>query len=158
VEERPYPKRFKLQYLTSQAIILRVKLIAQVKLLPSKEQAEALKQTLERANAACNAISELAWGSETFGQYRLHKYVYSLIRTRFDLSAQVVVRAIAKVADAYKPDKETKRTFKPHGAIAFDDRILTWRTDKQYVSIWTVAGRQKISYTIGSRQKRLLES
>ncbi len=135
-----------------------MKLIAQVKLLPTKEQAKALKETLERANTACDAISTVAWHSKTFGQYAIHKLTYHSIKDSFGLSAQVVVRCVAKVADAYKLDKETKRTFKTYGAIAFDDRILSWQTDKQLVSIWTVTGRQKIPYTCGERQKRLLES
>ena len=145
-------------YLKYYAILLRMKLIARIKLLPSKEQAKALKETLERANTACDAISTEAWHSKTFGQYALHQLTYHSIKESFGLSAQVVVRCVAKVADAYKLDRETKRTFKTYGAIAFDDRILSWYTDKQLVSIWTVAGRQKIAYTTGSRQKRLLES
>lgn len=157
-EERPCPKRIMFQYLTGCAILLSVKLIAQVKLLPSKEQAKALKETLEHANTACDAISAAAWHSKTFGQYAIHKLVYHNIKESFGLSAQIVVRCIAKVADAYKLDKENKRTFKTDGAIAFDDRILSWRTDKQVVSIWTVAGRLKIPYTCGERQKRLLAS
>jgi putative transposase len=135
-----------------------LKLIAQVKLIPVKEQAQALKTTLVRANAACNAISKLAWKSQTFKQYSLHKLVYPQIREQFDLSAQIVVRAIAKVSDAYKLDTESLCSFKPYGAFAFDDRILTWRTEKQFVTIWTVNGRQKIHYVCGERQKQLLKS
>ncbi|HKQ05820.1 MAG TPA: transposase [Blastocatellia bacterium] len=135
-----------------------MKLIAQVKLNPSREQAKLLKQTLEQANAACNAISELAWDSQTFGQYAIHKAYYSKVREQFGLSAQIVVRCIAKVADAYKLDKQTQRRFKPYGAIAYDDRILTWRTDKRFVNIWTVGGRQPIPYLCGERQKKMLES
>jgi IS605 OrfB family transposase len=135
-----------------------MKLMAQVKLQPTKEQARFLRQTLEQANAACDAISEIAWENETFGQYKLHKLTYAMIRENYKLSAQVVVRCIAKVADAYKLDKKTPRRFKKHGAIAFDDRILTWRTEKQFVTIWTIGGRQKISYVCGARQQRLLES
>ena len=138
--------------------MLRVKLIAQVKLLPSKEQAQALRETLELANAACDWISDWAWNAQTFKQYDLHKLVYHHARSHYKLSAQVIVRCIAKVADAYKLDKETQRTFKTHGAIAFDDRILSWQTGNQIVSIWTVSGRQKFPYTCGERQKRLLES
>jgi IS605 OrfB family transposase len=138
--------------------MLRVKLIAQVKLLPSNSQSQALKATLELANAACDWISELAWDAQVFRQYDLHKLIYHRARGHYDLSAQVIVRCIAKVADAYKLDKKTARTFKPHGAIAFDDRILSWKTDKQVVSIWTLNGRQKIPYICGERQKRLLES
>jgi hypothetical protein len=38
-----------------------MKLIAQVKLLPTLEQADALRKTLERANAACQFVSDTAW-------------------------------------------------------------------------------------------------
>jgi hypothetical protein len=38
-----------------------MKLTAQLKLLPTPQQAAALKRTLEAANAACNAISQVAW-------------------------------------------------------------------------------------------------
>ena len=117
-----------------------------------------MKETLERANAACDAISDVAWENKVFKQYALHKLTYHEAKHELNLSAQVIVRCIAKVADAYKLDKESKRTFKRHGAIAFDDRILSWQTDKQVVSIWTVEGRTKMHYICGERQKRLLES
>jgi len=135
-----------------------VKLIAQVKLNPTREQAKLLKQTLEQANAACDVISELAFNNQIFGQYAIHKAYYTQIREELGLSAQIVVRCIAKVADAYKLDKQTQRRFKPLGAIAFDDRILTWRTEKGFVNIWTVSGRQQIPYLCGERQKKMLES
>ena len=110
--------------------IFVVKLIAQVKLNPTKAQAKLLKQTIEQANATCDAISKLAFHSQTFGQYAIHQAYYAQIRESSGLSAQIVVRCIAKVADAYKLDKKTQRKFKPLGAIAYDDRILTWKTDK----------------------------
>ncbi len=135
-----------------------MKLIAQVKLLPSEAQARALKGTLETANVACGRISEMAWEAGEFKQYSLHKLAYRPAREAFNLSAQVVVRCIAKVADAYKLDKKTRRTFKSHGAIAFDDKILSWQTGNQVVSIWTVEGRTKMFYQCGERQRRLLDS
>ena len=79
-----------------------MKLSAQVKLLPTPEQADALKRTLEMANAACNFVSQKAWQSKTFKQYDLHHLCYKDVRAKFPLSAQGVVRVIAKVADAYK--------------------------------------------------------
>jgi putative transposase len=132
-------------------------LIAQVKLNPTKEQAKLLKQTLEQANKTCDVISELAFTSQIFAPYAIHQAYYTQIRESSGLSAHIVVRAIAKVADAYKLDKRTIRRFKPLGAIAYDDRILTWKTEKQTVNIWTVTGRQLISYICGQRQKQLLE-
>ena len=133
-----------------------VKLTVQVKLLPSKEQADALKDTLRTSNAAANEISEIAWEHRSFGQYKLHGLSYHAVKTSSGLSSQMVIRAIAKVADAYKLDKERKRAFKALGAIAYDDRILRWK-DKE-VSIWTVAGRQNIPFVCGERTAEMLKS
>ena len=135
-----------------------MKLIAQVKLLPTPEQADALKQTIEQANAACQYVSDYAWESKTFRQYDLHHACYKDIREKFCLSAQVTVRVIAKVADAYKLDRKRKRTFKRTGSIAYDDRILSWRMQDSTVSIWTLNGRLRIPFVCGERQKELLQT
>jgi IS605 OrfB family transposase len=92
----------------------------------------------------------------TCNKYDLHHLCYKEIRTRFGLSAQVAVRVIAKVADAYKLDKKTKRTFKPSGSIAYDDRILSWRISDSSVSIWTLSGRIRVPFICGPHQKDLL--
>jgi putative transposase len=141
-----------------------MKLVAQLKLCPTKEQARFLKETLELANAACNRISEVAWKQKTFGKYALQKLCYRDVRSGFGLSAQMVVRCLAKVGDAYRPDKRSKRRFKRHGSIAYDDRILSWNLHEPSVSIWTVAGeagsyaRQRIPFVAGERQMKLLET
>lgn len=133
-----------------------MKLVANIKLVPTDEQFEALKETLERANDACNWISERAWETKTFGQYKLHKLVYREVRSIFGLTAQVAVRCIAKVADAYKTDRKTMRKFRNHAAQPFDDRIFRFCSDIE-VSIWTLQGRQRIVYQCGKRQRILLE-
>jgi putative transposase len=131
-----------------------VKLTVQLKLLASQGDAVALLATLERANDAANFVSDHAWRTATFGQFALHKACYYDIKARFELNAQVVVRVIAKVADAYKLDREQPRTFRRHGSIAYDDRILRYGDDR--VSIWTVVGRRSIPFTGGERTRRLL--
>jgi len=135
-----------------------MKLTAQVKLLPSQGQYAALKQTLERTNQACNFISEQAWNTHTFGQFRLQKLTYATTKASFGLTAQIAVLCAKKVSAAYKLDKKTQRRFKPHGSVAFDDRILRWYSDRQVVSIWTVDGRQKIPFACGERAGQLLNS
>jgi putative transposase len=134
-----------------------MKLTAKIKLQPTPGQYKVLLKTLETANAACNDIGQQAWDSRIFSQFSLHKLVYYDIRDRFPLSAQMTVRAIAKVADAYKLDKKAQRTFKPHGAFSYDVRLLRFLTAEQTVSIWTLEGRQRIPYQCGDRQRELLE-
>jgi len=134
-----------------------MKLTAQLQLLVSSDQGEALRQTLLQANAAAQWVSEAAWETKTFRQYDLHHCCYRTIRDRFGLSAQLAVRVISKVADSYKLERNTQRTFKPKGSIAFDDRILSWRLQDHTVSIWTVNGRLLIPFICGERQWELLQ-
>jgi hypothetical protein len=46
--------------------------------------------------------------------------------------------------------------FKPLGSIAYDLRILSWRLDKNEISIWTIDGRQAIPFVYRERDKELL--
>jgi putative transposase len=135
-----------------------MKLTAQLKLQPTPEQADALKRTLQAANAACDYISSVAWETRTFGKFALQTLCYQQVREQFGLSAQMVIRALAKVGDAYKLDKQTKRTFRPLASIAYDDRILSFALLDSSVSIWTLAGRQAIPFVCGERQRTLLAS
>jgi putative transposase len=121
-----------------------VKLTLKIKLLPSKEQADLLLQTIKEANAVCNTISEIAWEKKVFNQFKIHNEVYHTLKGSSNLSAQVLVRCISKVADAYKLDRKVKRTFKPLGSITYDSRILSYKGDT--VSIWSVGGRLKMPF------------
>ena len=135
-----------------------VKLTSQVKLIVTPEQADALKRTVQTANAASDEVSRWAWDNQTFGQYKMHYGTYSTIRADFGLTAQVAVRCIAKVCDSYKLDKLSQRTFQPLGAIAYDSRILRWKLAKSEVSIWTVDGRMTLPFVCGPGQRLLLET
>ena len=133
-----------------------MKLTAVVKLLPNEEQCDYLLKTLVRANAACNFLSAIAWESKQFGQIPLHRAGYYAVRANYELGAQMTARCIGKVVDAYKKDKATKRSFKQHGAIAYDSRILNWRIAEQQVSIWSLGGRLAVNFSAGAHPLALL--
>jgi putative transposase len=133
-----------------------MRLVIALKLLPTEEQAASLKDTLRRANQAANEVSRYAWRTRTFSHYALHRAVYSKTRAATGLGAQVVVRVIAKVSDAYRLDNRCSRRFACFGALAFDDRILRYDLKSQSVSIWTTSGRQNIRFLCsGSSKQRL---
>ena len=132
-----------------------MKLVANLKLTPTETQVDALLATLATANSACNWLSGQAWDTETFGQFALHKLTYQRCREQFGLAAQMTVRCIAKVADAYKADRKTRRRFKRYAAQPYDDRIFRLCSDT-HLSIWTVHGRLTIPYVCGPRQRALL--
>lgn len=111
-----------------------------------------------RANECCDWLSEQAWESRRFQRFALQQSSYAEARAKFGLTAQVVIRCIAKVADAYKLDKATKRTFRPTGSISYDDRILRWYVEKQTVSIWTLEGRVQVPFAGGEKQLEFLKT
>jgi IS605 OrfB family transposase len=128
-----------------------MKLTLKIKLLPTDEQANLLLETMKEANAVCNAISDVAWQEKIFNNFKLHHRTYHAYKATFKLSSQMLIRQIAKVADAYKLDKKNKRTFKPLGSIAYDSRIMTYKPD-DIVSLWCLGGRQKIKFVCHNRK------
>ncbi|MFD9862869.1 RNA-guided endonuclease InsQ/TnpB family protein [Streptomyces alboflavus] len=154
-----------------------MKLVVQVKLLPSREQATALQATLDACNRAADYVAAVAFESGVQDRNGLQKLLYADIKVGFGLSAQPAVRVVKKVADAYAALKaqvkagrlgrsSSKRyrkamgspvTFRPGAAQPFDDRCLSWQTDARTVSIWTVNGRMKnVAYTGSADQLKTL--
>lgn len=127
-----------------------------IKLEPSAGQKAGLLKTMERINEACNDIAGVAFESGVANRHRLQELVYYDTRERFELSAQMTVRAIAKVCDAYKRDKRIKPTFRPRGAVAYDQRILSFSKDFERVSILTLEGREVIPLSMGEYQRTRL--
>ena len=135
-----------------------MKLTVQVKLLPTPEQAAALRETLETANRAADRLSQLAWDSKEFRRFPLHRAYYRQIRDEFPLSAQIVCLLVGKVSDAYKLDRKVQRSFRKHGCISYDARVLDFQLAASTVSIWTIGGRLKrLPFVCGERQRKLLE-
>jgi putative transposase len=137
-----------------------MKLVANIQLKPSKPQAKLLAATLECCNDACNWMSQAGFEAGTTRQFDLHKTAYHAARERFGIAAQVTVRCIAKVADAYATHKANGRapqvmSFRKHAAQPFDDRIFGFKGNDA-VSIWTLEGRQVIPFVCGERQRKLL--
>jgi putative transposase len=138
------------------SILEEMKLVANIQLRPTRDQEKLLRATLERCNEACNHLSQRGFAAGKIRQFDLHKLTYAEARTRFSLSAQMVVRCIAKVADAYKAGRiSTVRAFRKHAAQPYDERIIRF-VSGDAVSIWLLGGRQKIVYACGERQRRLL--
>lgn len=126
-----------------------------IKLAPTEEQYDSLLQTMERFNEACNFVAGIAFGLKTANKIRLQKVAYQDVR-RFGLSAQMAIRTISKVSEAYKRDRSIKPTFKPHSAMVYDQRILSWK-GLDRVSILTLKGRQIIPIRIGAYQEARLD-
>ncbi|MHC1632034.1 MAG: hypothetical protein ACXQT4_07120 [Methanotrichaceae archaeon] len=97
-----------------------------VKLDPTEEQYQALLRTMHRFNAVCNYIAKAAFDQRCANKIELQKTVYYPTREQFGLSAQMTVRAISKVVEAYKRDKSIPPKFRPDGTMIYDQRIMSW--------------------------------
>jgi putative transposase len=118
-----------------------------IKLAPTEEQHAVLLATMERFNEACNWIAIQAFGGRATNKIAIQKIVYFAVREQFGLSSQMTIRAIAKVAEAYKRDRNTLVAFRPHGGIVYDERILSF-LGVEFASIWTLQGRIKVAMLV----------
>jgi IS605 OrfB family transposase len=127
-----------------------------VKLAPVPDQHVALLRTLEAFNAACNAIAAVAFQARMTSKIDLQKLVYYDIREQFGLSSQMTIRAIAKVSEAYKRDRTKQPHFRPHGAMVYDERILSFpRIDR--ASLLTLDGRIEVPFRFGAYADGMLQ-
>jgi IS605 OrfB family transposase len=128
---------------------LTVKLVVQMKLLPTPEQAQALAATLHAVNTAANLVSRVAFErGEVKARGLSAQPALHVIRKSADayttLHAQITAGLLGKKGSARRAKAESKPiTFRPNAAQPFDDRCLSWQMDARTVSIWTTRGRMK---------------
>ena len=129
-----------------------MKTTLQLKLLPSPEQHAILCETMHAFNAACTWSAEVAYAQRCVSKFQLQKQLYYEVRSRFGLSAQLAIRAIAKVVEAYKRDKTVQVAFRPDGAVVYDERILSFQ-GLEAASLVTLHGREVIPMQMGDYQR-----
>jgi IS605 OrfB family transposase len=126
-----------------------------VKLAPTPEQHAALLRTVENVNAACNAIAMVAFAQRCPNKIDLQRLVYYATRSRFGLSAQMTIRAMSTVSEAYQRDKTIQPHFRPQGALVYDERILSFpRSDR--ASLLTLDGRMEVPFRCGAYAEGML--
>jgi IS605 OrfB family transposase len=127
-------------------------LILKAKLKSTMEQRIKLLRTMESFNAACYYISKEAYESRTFNKYKLQRQLYYQARERYRLTAQLAIRAIGKVVESYKVERQHPHAFDPHGAIVYDQRIMSLY-GLERVSLATIEGRVIIPLLVGTYGK-----
>ena len=149
-----------------------MKLVVQVKLLPSPGQAAALEATLLACNDAANWVAEVAFGMTSRRNYDVRKRTYANLRAA-GIGSQAAQHVIKKVCDAYTTLKVNIRAgnlgepgssrrvraesksvrFRPDAAQPYDQRNLSFALDARTVSLWTISGRLKGVPFIGSQSQ-----
>lgn len=128
-----------------------MRLTLPVRLAPTPEQVTALLATVERFNAACDWLGGVAFRERCANKVVLQKLAYYDVRERFGLAAQLSIRAISKTVEAYKRDRSIRPRFRPHGAVPYDERIMSWKGVER-VSLLTLAGRAVIPVALAPYQ------
>ncbi len=125
-----------------------MELTLQLKLLPTEDQATALRATMTRFNEACNWLAQQAFARQCSNKLTLQRFYYHELRSRFALSSQMAVRCLARVAGTYKRDTTLCPTFRPDAAMPYDQRIMRF-DGLDHVSLLTLQGRVLVSFLIG---------
>jgi IS605 OrfB family transposase len=133
-----------------------VKLIAQVKLHAFEVDRNRLLALMERINEACNWLAGHAFELKTADKIKLQHLFYHELRSRFGLPSQHAIRTISKVCEVYKRDKRVRPSFAPHGAIAFDQRLMGFKQGVDRVSLLTLDGRVGVPCIIGDYHRARL--
>src|SRR5229473_633810 len=127
-----------------------------LKLAPTEDQHRALLDTMHAFNAASTHVAEIAFAEKTANKFELQKLVYGELRTTYKLPAQLAIRAISKASEAYKRDKSIKPTFRPEGAIVYDQRVMAFK-GLNTVSLITLSGRVLVPLRVGDYQQARMD-
>ncbi len=128
-----------------------------LKLAPTSEQHRALLDTLHVFNQAANYVAGVAFAEKTANKFELQKLVYADLRRTYKLAAQLAIRCISKASEAYKRDKSIQPTFRPEGAIVYDQRVMSFK-GLLTVSLLTLSGRVLVPFRVGGYQESRLDS
>ena len=124
------------------------------KMAPTQAMTQALAATCQAFAAACNAALEF----NVSNKYRLHHLAYRIIRERYGLTANLAVRAVARVAAALLAAKKRGRKpslFRPT-SIDYDAKVFDYREREETVSLSTVGGRVHVPLVLGEYQRGAL--
>lgn len=123
------------------------------KLQPVLEQAPKIEVTLQAFADACNWANEQV-PSKITSKRTIQTEVYHDLRARFGLSANLAVRACARLGanrKAAKAKGQKVKAFKPT-SVDYDARIFAYREKDNTVSLTLIDGREHIPLQLGNYQ------
>lgn len=127
-------------------------LTLQTQLLPDAGQAETFKATVERFNEAADWLAGIAFERKLANKFALQKLAYRELRERFGLPADMAIRCIAQVVEAYKRDKAKRPRFRKHAAVPYSmGKNISFKGIDR-VSVSTLLGRVVVPFIMGKYQ------
>jgi len=125
------------------------------KLRLTDDQVRHIEATMQAFADACNYVADYGRTHRISRQYALHQACYAQVRSRFGLSANLAVRAIARVAPCLRHTKTRNSAFKPT-SIDYDARIFRLIEKEWSASLTRLNSREKLSLTVGDFQRDAL--
>jgi IS605 OrfB family transposase len=131
------------------------------KLQVDDEGKAALLETIQRFADACNYVLQVAREHRTSNKVRLQHLCYHVVREQTGLSANLTIRAIARVAAKLKLRRKPTR-FWP-SSVDYDQRIFRMREivvdglEQFEVTLTTTRGAKRFPLRIGNYQRSLLK-
>lgn len=125
------------------------------KLKPTPQQQAVLLDTLRVYASACNRILEIATETGKRKAYDLHHASYHTVKAETGLTANYVVRAIARVAQSFGK-KHPPKEFRPT-SLDLNKDLFRFNAYNETVSLATTAKRQKIKVRLSNRQRQELK-
>lgn len=119
------------------------------------EQQIEIDATLKAFADACNAIADIARRDHTFNRVKLQRICYREIRNQFGLSANLTIRAIARVCTALMVPAKMHSNFWPT-SIDYDARIFSFREWDWSFSLTLLHSRQRLKTKLGEWQRKAL--
>ena len=119
-----------------------------------KETEPILQESIERFADCCNDVLSVSKEHKTTNKVKLQHLCYHQLKAKYELPANLVIRAIARVAESAKGKKPPKQ-YKPT-SIAYDQRTFCFIEPKEEISISTHTERLHIKLRLGNFQRGLL--
>lgn len=126
------------------------------KLEVTPEQRRSAIVTLEKFAAACNDILAISNAHNTRSKFELQKLCYRDIKTKYGLTSNYVIRALARVAASFGKGKKTPTHYEPTSAD-LDKDLFRYIAATESISLATIHGRIKAKLVLGNYQRYLLE-
>lgn len=123
------------------------------KLEVNSQEKQSILNTISKFTQACNDILTIAKEKKIWNRYKLHHLCYYVIKDRYNLTANYVIRAIARVC--MKRQRRPK-TFKTK-SLSLDKDLFRFIEKKESISLATINGRLKLKLSLGNFQRGLLK-
>lgn len=132
-----------------------------LRLRPAPEQASILTQAIQAYTDSFNQVSAYGWTHKVFNGIELHKATYLTQREQLALPSQLAISARMKATEALISVKallrKGKKAHQPQSLrcpIRYDQRSYGLWFDRNEISLLTLQGRLKISFTIAKHYQQ----